>query len=301
MSLPLTIPILNNPKTTKDRVFVILSAKYPLSLTQLRNQIINSFDGSVSFQSVRKAVLQLVDEGVLVKDGKKFSFSKDWIISFIKFGNILQKHYFSANKSRSKIEIGSDVTEYNLDSLLDLDFIWNGLIKKALEEEVAPKIITFKATHFWFLISTLAQETELIKSLLKKGVKLYYICYGKTALDEWTVNMYRQIGIHCIRKDRPKSFPEGLNIGTYGDYLIQSLHPDKITKRISRFFKSCKSPQDASLTEITSIVTQKADFKLQSIHNPLVAKGVREEIIREIKNLLEVSLLEKKCARRKVD
>ena len=91
MSLPLTIPILNNPQSTKDRVFIILSKKYPLSLIELKNQIRKTFKTEVSFQSVRKATLQLVKEKVLVKEGKKFSFNKEWIVSFIKFGNILQK------------------------------------------------------------------------------------------------------------------------------------------------------------------------------------------------------------------
>ena len=279
MGLPLTLPVLNNPSNTKDRVFITLSRKYPLSLIELTNTIKKTFNVEVTFQSVRKAVLQLTKEEVLVKEGKKFLFNKDWILSFMKFGNILQKHYFSANKENSKMEIGTDVTEYNLYSLMDLDFIWNGLIRNALEEENAPKIITFKAVHFWFLIATLVQETELIKEMMKKGIKLYYICYGNTKLDKWTTDMYKQIGIQCIQKKKPSNFDNGLHIGTYGNYIIQSKHPKEITKQFEKFFTKNKKPQDASLTEITELATEKADFKLQSIHNPILAKSMREEVI----------------------
>lgn len=285
MSLPLTLPVLNNPKTTKDRVFIILSAQYPLSLIQLKNQIKNVFNENVSFQSVRKAVLQLEKEEVLIKEGKKFSFNKDWILSFMKFGNILQKHYFSANKKNSKIQIGSEVTEYSLNSLIDLDFIWNNLIKKALSENKSPKIITFKAVHFWFLIATLVQETELIKELISKKIKLYYICYGSTPLDKWTVNMYKQIGIHCIQKRKPEEFDEGLHIGTYGNYIIQSKHPKLISKQFQKFFTKNKRPQDASLTKITELATKRASFKLQSIKNPVLAKSMRDETINQFRNI----------------
>ena len=281
MVLPLTLPTLNNPSSTKDRVFIILSSQYPLSLIEISNKIKKTFNISVSFQSVRKAVLQLEEEKVLVKEGKKFSFNKDWILSFIKFGNILQKHYFSTNKSSSRLEIGSNVTEYTLNSLVDLDYIWNGLIRKALSDKNSPKIITFKAVHFWFLIATLAQETELMKEMIKKRIKLYYICYGKTSLDKWTVDMYKQIGVHCISKPKPKGFKDGLNIGTYGDYIIQTEHPKEITNKINSFFSRCKKIEDASLTSITDIVTMKKEIVLQSIYNPVIAESIRKEVINE--------------------
>ncbi len=281
MTLPLTIPVLNNPKSTKDRVFIILSTKYPLSLIQIKNQIKNTFNEEVSFQSVRKAVLKMVEEKILIKEGKQFSFNKEWIISFTKFVTILQKHYFSITKNSSKIKIGEDVTEYNLQSLTDLDFIWNGLIKKAIQEKNSPKITTFKATHFWFLIGTLIQETELIKELIKKGIKLYYICYGQTKLDQWTVKLYNEMGVRCIQKKRPKEFEEELNIGTYGNYIIQSKQPKKIVEEFRKFFAKNKKPEETSIIDITNIATMKANLKLQSIYNPTLAKSMREEIIRE--------------------
>ncbi|MFA5796410.1 MAG: hypothetical protein WC916_00045 [Candidatus Woesearchaeota archaeon] len=279
MPVPSTLPLLSKPETTKDRVFIILSGKYPLSLIELQHAIKNQFNNSVSFQSVRKAVLQLVEEGVLIKEGKKFSFSKDWIIGLIKYGNLLQRNYFSQKKEQSKLAIGEEVTVYTLNSLVDLDYIWNGLIVKALQEKETPKIITFRAEHFWFIIATLAQETGLIKEMIKKNIQLYYISYGNTPLDQWTIDMYKQIGIHCMRLPKPKNYPAGLHVGTYGDYIIHSQHPQKITKKIEKFFQKYQHTRDISLVNIGEIVNAKEEIQLQVIHNPLLAESTRNEIV----------------------
>ena len=279
MPVPSALPLLNKPETTKDRVFIILSGKYPLSLIELQHAIKNQFNNSVSFQSVRKAVLQLAEEGVLIKEGKKFSFSKDWIIGLIKYGNLLQRNYFSQKKEQSKLAIGEEVTVYTLNSLVDLDYIWNGLIVKALQEKEAPKIITFRAEHFWFIIATLAQETDLIREMIKKNIKLYYISYSNTPLDQWTIDMYTQIGIHCMRLPKPKNYPAGFHVGTYGNYIIHSRHPQKITKKIEEFFQKYKHTKDISLVNIGEIVNAKEEIQLQVIHNPLLAESTRNEIV----------------------
>ncbi len=262
--------------------FSVLMHEFPLSLMKILCAVNKQYNTSFSFQAVRKAVLQLVEEGVLEKEGKEFLVNKEWILKVIKFGNTLQRQYFTTEHKGSKVQIGGNTIVYTLPTLVDLDYIWNGLIRQALHDPKAEKVITFKATHFWFLIATLAQETELMKEMIKKGVKLYYICYGDTALDRWTVEMYNKMGVHIKLLSKPKNFTSGLNIGTYGDRLIQSQHPPELTKKIDAFFQKCKNPQDASLTDITELVTEKCKINLQVLGDSLVAETIRKDIMRQV-------------------
>ncbi len=282
MTLSITLPLLEKPSSVKDMAFSTLMHDFPLSLIKILHAVNKHYNKSVSFQAVRKAVLQLVNEGVLEKEGKEFLVSKEWILKVIKFGNVLQKQYFTTEHKGSKVQVGKNTTIYTLPALVDLDYMWNGIIKQALNDPKAEKIITFKSVHFWFLIATLAQETELMKELIRKGVKIYYICYGNTTLDKWTVKMYNNMGVHARLLPRPKNFTSGLNIGTYGDMLVQSQHPLELTKKIDSFFQRSNSIQDASLIDITDLVTEKGEITLQVLHDPLVAETMRNEIIRQV-------------------
>ncbi len=285
MPIPLTLPLLETPTSVKDMVFSILMQDYPLSLIELLNTIKKRYTISLSFQAVRKAVLELEQAKVIHKDGKKFSLSREWILHLIKFGNTLQKNYFTSPHTRKKatLEVGPNLTVYTLPKLVDLDYVWNGIIRESLSEPNAPKIITFKAVHFWFMLATLAQETELIKEMQQHGIKLYYICYGNTPLDKWTVQMYNRLGVHCKQLPKPKDFVPGLNIGTYGNYLIQATHPQPLATEIDKFFHSCQKVEDASLAKITDFVTAQQDIQLTVQYDPIIAASFRENIMREWK------------------
>ncbi|MBS3123115.1 hypothetical protein J4437_00610 [Candidatus Woesearchaeota archaeon] len=282
MTLSITLPLLEKTSSVKDMAFSVLMHEFPLSLMKILNAVNKQYNKSFSFQAVRKAVLQLVEEGVLEKEGKEFSVNKEWILKVIKFGNTLQRQYFTTEHKGSKVQVSGNTTFYTLPTLVDLDYMWNGLIRQALNDQKTVKVITFKSVHFWFLIATLAQETELIKEMIKRGIKLYYICYGNTALDKWTVEMYNKIGVHIKLLPKPKNFTSGLNMGTYGNMLIQSQHPPELTKKIDAFFQKCKNPQDASLTDITELVTEKCEINLQVLGDPLVAETIRKDIIRQV-------------------
>ena len=286
MPISLTLPLLEQPKSIKDMVFIILTHQYPLSLIELLNIIKKQYAVSVSFQAVRKAVLELQHANVIIKDGKKFSLSREWILQLIKFGNTLQKNYFTSPQSRKKttLQVGPNLTIYTLPKLVDLDYVWNGIIRESLSQPQAPKIITFKAVHFWFLLATLAQETQLIQEMLQHGIKLYYICYGNTPLDKWAVQMYNRLGVHCIHRSKPHDYDLGLNIGTYGNYLIQTTHPQQLAKKIDHFFRTTAKVEDASLTQITQLVIDEQDIPLTIQYDHLLAQTFRENVLREWKN-----------------
>src|SRR3989338_5161416 len=153
MTLTITLPLLEKPTSAKDMAFSVLMHEFPLSLMKILNAVNKQYTKSFSFQAIRKAVLQLVDEGVLIKEGKNFSVNKEWILKVIKFGDILQKQYFTTNHRGSKVQVGGNTTIYTLPTLVDLDYMWNGIIRQALNDQKTEKVITFKATHFWFLIA----------------------------------------------------------------------------------------------------------------------------------------------------
>ncbi len=285
MPVTFTLPLEGeNPTSVKDMVFSVLTREYPRSLIELLNTVKSQYAVSVSFQSVRKAVLQLVNARVLVKEGKKFAINREWILDATKFVGLLQKKYFSKPESKeTKIQVGPNVTVYTFSSLLDMDATWNDIMRQHFASKPEPpKFITFEAVHFWFVIVTLAQETELIKEMLGKGIKLYYACYGHTPLDTWTVKHYNDLGVTCKMLAKQKEFTEGHNIGVYGDLVIHTTHPKSTTEKMNRFFKKYKRIEEVRLSEITDIVSEEVNVKLTVIKDPLLAKTVRENVINKL-------------------
>ena len=115
MSIEISLPF-GNKENVKNLVFSILTSEYPLKLISLTNFIRKRYGRSVTFQAVRKATLQLVNEGILLREGNNFLINKDWV------GNskaILDELYLKLNKRESQktIEsIGGNVTVFTFSS-----------------------------------------------------------------------------------------------------------------------------------------------------------------------------------------
>src|SRR3989344_592460 len=282
MPISFTLPLEGKPASVKDKVFTILTMKYPLSLIELLNEIKRQYNVSVTFQGVRKAVLELCTANVLIKDGKKFSISTEWIINLTKYASMLHRQYFPPSGKKIKVEVGPNVTVYTFNRLLDLDFVWNSIIREHFSSKPEPpKYVTFEAAHFWFVIVTLAQETELMKDMLAKNIKLFYASYGATPIDHWAAKHYNSIGVHCKTMQKPDNFADGYNIGVYGNLVIYTQYPPSIAKKMNDFFRKHKRIEDVNLDEVYQIVNLQEEIQLTVIHDPVLAQSRRDMVLRK--------------------
>src|SRR3989338_10714435 len=127
MPVSFSLPLFEGkPTSVRDKVFTVLSLKFLLSLIELLNEVKKQYNVSVSFQAVRKAVLELVHANVLVKEGKKFAINTQWILNLTKYAGMLQRQYFTSpeSKTKTKVEVGPNVAVYTFSRLLDMDFVW---------------------------------------------------------------------------------------------------------------------------------------------------------------------------------
>lgn len=280
MPVSFTLPLIEKkPTSVKDMVFTVLTTDYPLSIIELLNMLKRRYTVSVSFQSVRKAALQLVDAHVLVRNGRQFSINKQWILDVSKFVNHLQKQYFNEGQAVDKLAVGSNVAVYTFSRLVDSDAMWNTIIKDNFANNPdQPRAITFSSVHFWWVIATLVQETELFKDMRTHGVKSHYICYGDTPLDQWTVSFYNNIHVECKHLPKPTGFANGHNIGTYGDLIIQTTYPPKLAQKIEHFFNRYKRVEQTNLPELVEITTETHEITLTVIKDPLLAKSLRDGV-----------------------
>ena len=84
MSLQISLP-LGKKEGVKNLVFTILTREYPLKLIELTNFIRKRYGKAVTFQAVRKAVLELIEEQVLIRDNNEFSINKEWVKESVEY------------------------------------------------------------------------------------------------------------------------------------------------------------------------------------------------------------------------
>ena len=129
MTLQLTLP-LGNKNDVKSLVFTILTKEYPLKLIELTNFIRKRYGKSVTFQAVRKAVLGLVEEGVLQQEEHAYNINKEWIKNSKKFiDDLYAEVYKEKTMPKSVDSITGEVSVFTFNSLNELMKFWQRLLQ----------------------------------------------------------------------------------------------------------------------------------------------------------------------------
>ena len=71
----------------------ILSREWPLNMRSIQWRISRKHGKQVSFQAVHKSLNRLVDQGVLVKDCRKYKLSVQWLDEIARFSAETKKAY----------------------------------------------------------------------------------------------------------------------------------------------------------------------------------------------------------------
>ena len=79
-------------KSTKDNIITILSLKQPLTAKEIFNLLHREYENEVSYQGVHKTILQLVEEGIIEKNDKKYQINKEWVKRVSSFGRRLEEN-----------------------------------------------------------------------------------------------------------------------------------------------------------------------------------------------------------------
>ncbi len=284
MSLELTLP-LGKKQNAKNLIFSILSREYPLKLIQLTNMIRKRYGKAVTFQAVRKAALELMDEEVLVKTGTEFQINKEWTINAKK---VIDELYTSLNEKKhvsNKIDsLGEEMSVFTFSSVGEMMNFWSDLMDNWLNkiDRWQPNVNCYQASHTWEVLLFPENERKVMTRLIKKKIKSYALITGRTPLDKVTAKFYRDIGVKVGFSPSSASFDREYAVGTYGELVAHTRLPSKIVEKIETFFRKAKDFSNLDLKKLSEIIHSKAEVKLSVIKNEAMAKQINHSIISQI-------------------
>ena len=283
MALNISLPI-GKKQNTKDLVFTILTKEYPLKIIELTNFIKKRYGKSVTFQAVRKAVLELVEESVLVKTGKEFSINKTWVQNARKKLGEIYEDLTKENKPSGLDSIQGEMSVFTFDSLNELMKFWQDIIDDWFEnfKKGDPNINAYQGLRSWEALIHPDREKNVMGQLKKKGIISYAIGINHTPLDKYIWRFYKNVGLKVGFLSQQSNFDKHFFVATYGETIVQGHYPTKILLEMDAFFKKTKSIEDLDLTKLSDIVDKKVKVKLTAIKNLEMAKQINNSIISQI-------------------
>lgn len=284
MSINLTLPF-GEKTNVKDIIFSILTKEYPLRIVELTNYIRKRYGKSISFQAVRKALIQLKEEGIIIQKDNSYLINKDWVI---KTKNLLDEIYSNLNLEKSSpksIEsIKGEVSIFSFNSLNEAMVFWEQIIEDWYKsfKKGDSKINCYQAAHAWEALVHPDKERKIMEALKNKGIKSYILTTGNSPLDKYLKKFYSEIGIKITIDNSTSDFDKSYYVGTYGETVVQTHYPKELVKELETFFRKNRSLENLNLGDLSKIVSKKIEIKLTVIKDEHLAKQINKSIIGQL-------------------
>jgi hypothetical protein len=274
--LNLNIPEINNkPKTTKDFVITILSKEWPLSLRNIFYKIKKGYGYSSTYQSVFKAVNELLEDKTLVKKENTYMINLEWVKDLQSFTDIVETNYYAKEKLDSLSVDGikssnknANTTILEFESIFDTEKYLYYLTKLHLLKKEKQTVCWYNINE-WRPIFYLRSEYNYYKRLIKRGHRCYILCSGKSEIEKENRDFYKNLGVSFkFTSDRMIS-----NIIIFNDYVIQIFIPEQMLKQIET------NLQERNTKELIKLLESKTSIKVIITKDKDLAKQMQDKII----------------------
>lgn len=281
MAVSLTLPF-GKGEGIKNLVFTILSKEYPLRIVDLTQFIRKRYGKSVTFQAVRKALLELKAEGVIIQEDTRFLINREWVVEAKGVLDELYLELTEKKQSPRKVDsIEGAVSVFTFHSLNEMMKFWQDIIDDWFKnfKKGDYDINCYQAAHAWEALLHLEQEKKIMGQLKKKGIVSHILTVGNTPLDKNIRRFYENLGVHVVIDPSNSSFDKSYYVATYGELVVQAQYPVELTVAIEGFFKKNISLKELDLSELSDIVSKKTEIKLTVIKNLAMAKQINNSIL----------------------
>lgn len=261
-----------NP-TTKEMLTDVLSVEIELTAKAIHNKIRHV--KPLTYHAVFKLLNQMVNERMVLKEGKYYSLNPEWI-------HLMKEHYQTLEQSylnkKETMLINKDTTHFVLPSIHEGFF----MLMRALERGVFgdSKIIVAHFSHLLYLQLS-KEETVLLKRLGEER-KIYYLVNHKSHLDKMiayynkaTFNYETKLGVPCA---------DPFYLYVIGDKIVQINIPRELREAMDKIynhpFSTTLFPKP-KVAQITTFVNEIAHKKTKIDVHVITNKSAAQDIIQK--------------------
>jgi hypothetical protein len=282
MVFHLTIPEIDSkPSNTKDAVISLLTSEWPLTLREIFFRSRKKYGYSHSYQAVYKAVKELLEKNVLVEHNKKYSINVEWVKKVQSFTDIVETNYYAKDKIHNisglnDSKLAEDIIILNFDSIFDAEKYLYYFMKYNLLKSKADSIC-YSSNIEWRPLFYLRAEYNYYSRLIKKGHEFFFLCSGKSKLEETFAQLYKSLGIKF------KFINEKLSNDSlvFGDFCISIFIPEEIKIKLRSLINSDYGKD--FVANLTEILAFKSNIKIIINKDSELAKEMKKQVISRFK------------------
>ncbi|MFQ5722348.1 MAG: hypothetical protein ACE5GI_07630 [Candidatus Aminicenantales bacterium] len=273
----------DKPKTVKDAIVSALTIEWPLSARKIYNQVRKKYGFAVTYQAVHKAMKELLNDKIILKEGKEYSLNRDWIESIKSFANDLGKVYEDKTTLTIEKAFEQGSGNFTFDNVYKF-YMGMATMLKRLALEAGKKsggIGTAQLRHMYWALASSQKEYDLFDDMLNSYKKTYILCRSDTKADRIAADYYRTVnpgtnvlfGLQCA---------ENCDLIIGGNFVIQIFFEKNLVKLMDMAYKRAYLLQ--GMKKLYGLLfRKKANINVVLFRNPALAEQIRNEVMGHFK------------------
>lgn len=284
MVLNITLLQLEKEKKTKDLIISILAMIYPLSSKKIYNEIKRRFGYSVTYQAVHKSILQLLEQGVIVKENMEYSINMQWIDEISNFVEKMKENYETQKKYPFGIidmQTSDNMQMIVFSNFLGAELFNLKLLDKYFSNTKNKEPFCAHIQHIKRPVFQSAEAYEAWKIFKKAKIEKYILVRENTFIDRWCIDFYQGLFNYILGIDVAKDYETYI----FGDTVTQLYIPADIAKKIDLVYNNSKKLDDVKIPEVyNGIYERKCKVQLLIYKNPEIAEQLRQKTLSYFNN-----------------
>lgn len=202
----------------------ILIEASPLTIKQIHQKITRDFDRSVSYQAVHKAIRELLADGSILANDKKYQLNPEWVRKGKKhFQDLEDRLYNESSPKYKEFDCLYDCYRY----ILEIGF-------KATVGHQKIVVAALQLEHIYSILTISKEEYQMFETIFKReGYSIYITCKNNTLVDQAMATFYRLGGMN-VKLGIP--LHPGMDTIAIEGSVIQILFPTELKKELDTIY-----------------------------------------------------------------
>lgn len=268
MQLPVFIPNIKQ-KSTKDYILRLLTFSKSMTNQQIFNALKKEYAVSITYQSVRQALMELTDAKVLDKNQRKYSISIKWISSTQEYINLLKERY--VDKKDIKI-VDKKTKEITLNSLCDLGHFLMYSFHEHFFDMNRENDLYMVLRHLYFPFFH-KKKRDLIRNFLEKNDLKVFVA-KRNAINILLKFFYKKYGSVKLGA----KFDYFFDIIIQGDCLAKIYMTDELKQRLDRLYSTKNLLNFNAIDEFADVTYAYYPIKIIITRDKQMAEEIKNQL-----------------------
>ncbi len=249
-------------------------AKWPnLDMEELHKEL-GKIRVSVSLPNLYRTVSQMIDVQMLVRSKGKVSLHGAWIAHLQSFADTVSASQHDAEKEASFALAEGERREYVAQSLAQLDPVWFHVLIQCAETEKDHDWYAYNS-HPWHVIGMNETELNGYRAIAAKGISCRMVYGNDDFLTRYALKLIKVPRFRASVQPKAALPKDGYAVWVCGEYVVECLFPESLTKRFRYFFNVATSLEEFEPELFADVFKMKARVKLTLRRNKKDADGIR--------------------------